>query len=66
MKKLAIIELITGLIAVGLILYWYDWKLLIIILLVMFAQNIKIRFEIKKAFEDIYLKILKQFQDFNE
>lgn len=40
-KLLQVLSLIIYVIAIGLSLYWYDWKLIFIILLFIFANNIE-------------------------
>ena len=37
---LAIIALVSFFIAIGLCLYWYDWKLLVILFILQFSWNI--------------------------
>ena len=48
MKRLRIIGIIIGIASLILGYIWYDWKLVVIILLVLYGNNITIWTEIKK------------------
>jgi len=41
MKTRLLIGIIVGVVAMGLAIYWYDWKLAVVIFLAIYANNLE-------------------------
>ena len=54
MKTQFIIELICSAIGIALIFIWYDWKLFLILSLILFSNNLMLEKNIHNKYKDIF------------